>query len=79
MAVDSTPFVPKASGLAAIAQFACSVSVTLKVAVAVPLDYTAASASGTKGTTGKPASAKPSAAERRFLRFIDLAPACQSA
>ena len=35
IAVASTPL-PKASGFAAIVQFGCSVSVTLKVAVAVP-------------------------------------------
>lgn len=42
MAVASTPLVPNASGFAEIAQFACSVSVTLKAAVAVPFEYTAA-------------------------------------
>jgi len=35
-AVASTPFVPKFNGVAEIAQLACSASVTLNVAVAVP-------------------------------------------
>src|ERR1700761_5268604 len=45
MAVPSTPFVPKFNGFAEIEQLACNVSVTVKVAVAVPFVYTAARAS----------------------------------
>jgi hypothetical protein len=45
MAVPRTPFVPKANGFAEIEQLACNVSVTVKVAVAVPFEYTAARAS----------------------------------